>query len=31
MPVADVVEDLLLIWIASDAEEWTNRMHSLPF
>ena len=25
-----VVEDLLLIWTASEAEDWINRMESLP-
>lgn len=29
-PVANVVEDLLLIWAASEAEQWINRIHSLP-
>lgn len=26
----DVVEDLLIIWVAMDAEEWINRIMSLP-
>jgi hypothetical protein len=30
MSIADVVEDLILIWVASEAEEWANRMYSLP-
>jgi len=30
LPVANVVEDLILIWAASEAEEWINRIHSLP-
>lgn len=30
MPVARVVEDLLIIWTATDAEEWTNVVYSLP-
>ena len=30
LPVADVVEDLILIWAVSEAEEWNNRIHSLP-
>ena len=30
LPVARVVEDLVLIWAASEAEEWINRIHSLP-
>lgn len=30
LPVAKVVEDLILVWVASEAEEWINRMHFLP-
>ncbi|RMH84655.1 MAG: hypothetical protein D6681_16430 [Calditrichaeota bacterium] len=30
LPVANVVEELILIWYASEAEEWKNRIHSLP-
>ena len=30
LPVASVVEDLLLIWSATEAEEWTNRICFLP-
>lgn len=30
MPVVQVAEDLLLIWTATDAEEWMNRLFSLP-
>lgn len=30
LPVANVVEDLILIWAASEAEEWINRIRSLP-
>lgn len=30
LPVAEVVEDLLLIWEASEAEEWINRFDTLP-
>jgi hypothetical protein len=30
LPVASVVDDLILIWSASEAEEWINRIHSLP-
>lgn len=30
LPVANVVEDLILIWLASEAEEWRNRIRSLP-
>ena len=30
LPVGQVIEELLLIWMLSDAEEWTNRMRRLP-
>lgn len=30
LPVRAAVEDLLLIWTASDAEEWHNRIQVLP-
>ncbi len=30
LPVANVVEDLILIWTASEAEEWINRIRFLP-
>lgn len=30
MPVAQVAKELLLIWTATDAEEWINRIYSLP-
>ena len=30
LPIADVVEDLLIIWTATEAEEWTNILYSLP-
>ena len=30
LPLAEVVEDLLLIWEASEAEEWVNRFDILP-
>lgn len=30
LPIAQVVEDLILIWAASEAEEWINRIYSLP-
>jgi hypothetical protein len=29
-PIARVIEDLLLIWHASEAEEWRNRFRRLP-
>lgn len=30
LPIAATVEDLLLIWFASEAEEWVNRIRYLP-
>jgi hypothetical protein len=30
LPIAQVVEDLILIWAASEAEDWFNRILSLP-
>ncbi len=30
LPYVVVVEELLLIWAASEAEEWTNRIAYLP-
>ncbi|MDP2602720.1 MAG: DUF5615 family PIN-like protein [Deltaproteobacteria bacterium] len=30
LSVASVVEDLILIWSASEAEEWLNRVSFLP-
>ena len=30
LPVRTAVEDLLLIWTTSEAEEWINRMQVLP-
>lgn len=29
-PVADAIEALLLVWAASDAEEWKNRILEIP-
>jgi len=29
-PVGAVIEDLLLVWAASEAEEWANRLVFLP-
>jgi hypothetical protein len=29
-PVADVIEELILKWAASDADEWTNRIVGIP-
>ncbi len=31
LPVSRVVEDLFLAWLASEPEEWVNRIRSLPF
>lgn len=30
LPRRHVVEDLLLVWLAMEAEEWTNRIMSFP-
>lgn len=30
LQIARVLEDLVLIWAASEAEEWVNRIRSLP-
>lgn len=30
LPVTSIVEDLILIWAASEAEEWRNRIYLLP-
>jgi hypothetical protein len=30
MPVTHVVDELILIWAATEAEEWRNRIYSLP-
>ncbi|MGR3300907.1 MAG: DUF5615 family PIN-like protein [Candidatus Scalindua sp.] len=30
LPVANVIEDLILIWATSEAEEWINRIYYLP-
>jgi hypothetical protein len=29
-PVAQVAEELTLVWLASEAEEWLNRIYILP-
>ena len=31
IPIAQLAEDLLLIWAASEPEDWVNRIRSLPF
>jgi hypothetical protein len=30
LSIMQAVEDLILIWEASEAEEWVNRLDSLP-
>jgi len=30
MPIRDAIEELVLIWSVSEAEEWVNRMRRLP-
>jgi hypothetical protein len=30
VPIRDAIEDLLLIWHLTEAEEWVNRMEWLP-
>jgi predicted nuclease of predicted toxin-antitoxin system len=30
-PILDVIEDLLLAWVASEAKEWENRFLEIPF
>lgn len=30
LPISRVVEDLLLVWAATEAEQWTNIIDSLP-
>jgi hypothetical protein len=30
VPIRDAIEDLLMIWHATKAEEWTNRIQWLP-
>lgn len=30
LPVSQIAEDLLLIWLVSKPEEWVNRIRSLP-
>ena len=29
-PLADVIEDLIMVWAASDAEDWRNRIIEIP-
>ncbi len=30
LPLRDAIDDLLLIWEASEAEEWSNRLEFIP-
>jgi hypothetical protein len=30
VPIADVIEQLVLIWAASDADEWKDRIVNIP-
>jgi hypothetical protein len=30
LPIGEAIEELLLVWGASDAEEWENRILSIP-
>ena len=30
LPIRDIIEDLLLIWHATEAEEWVNQVLRLP-
>ena len=30
LPVGDAIEELVLIWAASDADEWQNRILKIP-
>jgi hypothetical protein len=30
MPIDKVVDDLLLIWMVNEAEDWVNRIRILP-
>ncbi len=30
MPIGEVIDDLLVIWQVSEAEEWVNQMRRLP-
>jgi hypothetical protein len=30
LPISQVVDDLILIWSTSEAEEWRNRIYMLP-
>jgi hypothetical protein len=30
LPVAEVIEELVLIWVATDPDEWRNRILRIP-
>ena len=30
LPVGDVIDELVLVWAASDADEWKNRILEIP-
>ena len=30
LPIAQVIEELIIVWVATEAEEWTDRIYSLP-
>jgi hypothetical protein len=30
LPITQVVDELILVWVASEAEEWINRIYCLP-
>lgn len=30
-PIADTIEDLILVWTATNADEWMNEIQFLPF
>jgi Domain of unknown function (DUF5615) len=30
LPISQAVEELILVWVATEAEEWINRIYSLP-
>src|SRR5216684_6447051 len=30
LPVADAIEELVLIWVATDSDEWRNRILRIP-
>lgn len=30
-PIAEVIDAMILVWMASDAEEWENQILEIPF